>query len=263
MPAAGDAFTVIHDDGHGRDVVNARHNLAKERAEAAAQNIAREAATARLVDGANSASTEKVRLPVVVKAGSVGSLEALLSALTGPPFANMCDLDVVHSGLGDVSATELSIASTAHNCIILAYNVAVQPDARSNARSTGQQVHSSSVVYELLDIVSSVVRKRANLVNSGEAVGGRLLVKRVFSIGKGGKVAGCELQEGLILSASKVRVVRNRLPVYVGSVLSLKVGKQGVDRVTGAGAECGLSLDGFVDFEAGDVIESLGGDNVS
>ena len=88
---------------------------------------------------------------------------------------------------------------------------------------------------------------------------GRAEIKKVFKIGKVGKVAGCEVTEGLLKMESQVRIMRGkRNPVYTGKLNQLKIVKDAVQEVP-VGSECGLSFEEFQDFLEGDIVECFVG----
>src|SRR5690606_37822237 len=80
-------------------------------------------------------------------------------------------------------------------------------------------------------------------------------VRQVFKISKVGVIAGSYVRDGIIRRNSKARVLRNDQVLATGvSVGSLKRLNEDVREVR-AGFECGISLDGFENFQEGDVIE--------
>jgi translation initiation factor IF-2 len=73
---------------------------------------------------------------------------------------------------------------------------------------------------------------------------GRAEIKKVFKLGKVGKVAGCLVTEGMLKSDSQVRIMRGkRNPIYTGTLSSLKVVKEVTAEVPN-GSECGMSFTG-------------------
>jgi translation initiation factor IF-2 len=78
----------------------------------------------------------------------------------------------------------------------------------------------------------------------------------VFNISKVGVIAGCSVTEGVIKRAAHVRVLRERKVVHSAKIGSLKRVKDDVREVQ-AGFECGIGIDGYADFKAGDVIEAF------
>ena len=76
-----------------------------------------------------------------------------------------------------------------------------------------------------------------------------------FKISKVGTIAGCMVRDGKLTRSAKVRVIRDGIVVYTGTLGSLKRLKDDVKEVS-AGFDCGLSVDGFNDIKIGDMIEA-------
>jgi len=78
-------------------------------------------------------------------------------------------------------------------------------------------------------------------------------VREVFKISKIGNIAGCFVTTGKMNRSDRVRVMRDGLPVFTGSIGSLKRNKDDVKEVE-HGYECGIMLNGFNQIKAGDAI---------
>jgi translation initiation factor IF-2 len=87
-----------------------------------------------------------------------------------------------------------------------------------------------------------------------EVVIGAAEVKKLFELSKGGTVAGCSVSHGRI-TKGKVRIMRRKNLVYEGHTQSLRRFQDEVSEVR-AGMECGIRIDGFNEFQVGDVIEA-------
>jgi translation initiation factor IF-2 len=79
-------------------------------------------------------------------------------------------------------------------------------------------------------------------------------VRQVFSMSKRGNVAGMQVTEGKALRNAMVRVKRGEKVLWQGRVSSLKRYTEDVREVN-TGMECGVSLDGFNDYEPDDIFE--------
>jgi translation initiation factor IF-2 len=88
-----------------------------------------------------------------------------------------------------------------------------------------------------------------------ETVRGTAEIRMTFKAGKTGQAAGCLVMEGTISRGGLVRVLRGREVIYDGRLASLRRVKDDVREVT-AGQECGMTFDGFNDFEPGDTVQS-------
>jgi translation initiation factor IF-2 len=89
-----------------------------------------------------------------------------------------------------------------------------------------------------------------------EVVDGRAEVRAVFAHGRKGKVAGVYVTEGKVTRGVAVRVLRGGEVLYESKVGSLRRFKDDVKEVA-TGYECGVSVDGFNNFEEGDVLEFM------
>ena len=78
-------------------------------------------------------------------------------------------------------------------------------------------------------------------------------VRKIFELSKGGNVAGCVVSSGRLVKG-KMRVMRRKSLVYEGVSLSLRRFQDEVNEVR-SGMECGIRLEGFNEFQAGDAIE--------
>jgi translation initiation factor IF-2 len=265
VPNAGDSFTVTSSEAAARDVAEARQKLARQAA-GSLSSASILAQAAGFAEG-NVDRREVIKVPLVLKADVSGSVEAIRSAIDELQVSDdeaTCKADIVLSGVGDVTSSDVAIAAAA-KAKIIAFNVAAGLNAMEEARSTNVEIGYYNVVYDLLDEIEQVIKTTLAPPPPGVLVG-RAEIKKVFKLGKVGKVAGCTITEGVVKSESQIRILRGRRnSVYIGTLSSLKVVKDAVAEVP-AGSECGMSFTDFQDFEEGDVIEcfvSGGGNEVS
>ena len=83
---------------------------------------------------------------------------------------------------------------------------------------------------------------------------GNAKIKEVFNITKVGRVAGCEVVEGVVRRGSSVRLLRDDVVIHKGKLSTLKRFKDEVREVT-QGFECGMAFENYHDLKEGDVIE--------
>ena len=86
-----------------------------------------------------------------------------------------------------------------------------------------------------------------------EEIVGRAVVLEMFKIPKQGFIAGSRVEEGIILSGSKARLIRDDEVIHEGTVTSLKRFKDDVKEIK-EGMECGIGIDGAGKFKEDDVI---------
>src|SRR5262249_2986233 len=117
----------------------------------------------------------------------------------------------------------------------------------------GVQIKQYTIIYELIDEVKDAMSGLLEPLLK-EVVTGAAEVRQIFTLSKGGKVAGCMVSSGRI-NKGKVRVARRKEIVHEGAVLSLRRFQDEVNEVR-SGMECGIRISSFDDFQIGDIIES-------
>ncbi|XP_014865598.1 PREDICTED: translation initiation factor IF-2, mitochondrial isoform X1 [Poecilia mexicana] len=194
-------------------------------------------------------------LPLVIKGDVDGSVKTLLNILDGYDAQDECRLDVIHFGVGDVSENDVNMAATFGGSVY-GFNVAASRGVTQLAARRGVALQLHRVIYQLVEQLrhelSSKLPPQRRCSTVGEAT-----VLAIFTVSVGKKevlVAGCRVQKGQLDRRLKFRLIRGRDTVWEGSVLTLKHHKDDVATAK-AGMECGVSVDGEVDFSAGDVIE--------
>lgn len=258
VPNAGDPFIVTSDEAGAREVAEARQRIARQSVGQATAGAIM-ATAAGFADGVVD-TRETLKVPIVIKGDVAGSIEALRSSIEELELSDdeaICKPDIIYSGVGDVTSSDIAIATTS-KAKVVAFNVAAANNAMDDARASNIEIGYYSVVYELLKELEDEIRVALAPPPPGNLIG-RATIQKIFKVGKVGKVAGCLVTEGSIKSDSKVRVMRGkRQQIYIGSLSSLKLVKDSVGEVPD-GTECGMSFTDFQDFEEDDVIECFVG----
>jgi translation initiation factor IF-2 len=194
---------------------------------------------------------QNLELKLVLKADVQGSLEAIQSSLLEIKSSKV-SLHFIMGGVGNIPPNDVLLAS-ASDAVILGFHVSVEDGAVRLAKQEGVEIRLHSIIYELIDQVRDAM---AGLLTPEirEKVRGHAEVKQVFTISKGGVVAGCLLTDGLATPRLKVRVKREGSVVFEGSIASLRRFQNDVSEVRET-QECGIRLDNFAGFAAGDTLE--------
>jgi len=243
-PSAGDLFSVVENDARAREVSEYRQEQDKKK------RVTRQAMS---LETMFSAMKEKqaASFPVIVKADVQGSAEAITSALEKIGNDEI-RAHVIHSGVGGITESDVTLAK-ASETFIIGFNVRANKQAREAAEAEGIEIRFYSVIYDLVDDVKSAMEGELS-PEIEETTIGMVEIKEVFSAGKKGKAAGCIVQDGVARARAKVRLLRDDVVVYTGKIESLRRFKDEVKEVN-AGTECGISLENYIDFKAGDIIE--------
>ena len=159
---------------------------------------------------------------------------------------------VIHSGVGGITETDISLAS-ASDAIVLGFNVRPAPKATALAELEGVDIRLYNVIYDAVNDVKSAME--GLLAPTAEEVDlGRAEVREVFNVSKIGAIAGCYVVSGKILRNAHARLLRDDVVVWTGKLGSLRRFKDDVKEVNN-GYECGIGLENYNDIKNGDVIE--------
>jgi translation initiation factor IF-2 len=245
-PEAGTEFYVVEDE-------KAARRIAEERALKirVAETMRRKALSLEeLFEAAREGELET--LNIIVKADTQGSLEAVEKALLDIKVENV-RLNIIHGAVGGITEADVMLAA-ASNAIVIGFNVRPDSKAKDAAQAEKVDVRTYRIIYDLIDEVKAALAGMLKPEFIEEEIG-QAEVRAVFKVPKVGKVAGCYVTQGRITRNAKVRLVRQGVIVYDGTIASLKRFKEDVNEVK-AGFECGIGLDGFQDVKEGDIIEA-------
>ncbi|WVQ62787.1 translation initiation factor IF-2 [Kwoniella botswanensis] len=225
-------------------------------AEAAALEALESGETPADQDQVKVKEEEKKFLRLVIKADVSGTVEAVVGSLEhiGNKEAGV---KVVHTGVGEVSESDITLAE-ASDATIIGFNVPASRSIQTSAKSLQVPLHLESVIYRLIDTVRSKV---AGLLppKIEYSVKGEATVQQIFEINikrkQTIKIAGCRVNNGIINRLEGIRVLRgpNREVVYEGKIETLKHLKKEVGEVR-KGMECGIQLEEFDEIREGDEI---------
>jgi translation initiation factor IF-2 len=109
------------------------------------------------------------------------------------------------------------------------------------------------VIYRLTEDVEKALKGMLEPEYEDVLIG-KAEVRAVFRIPKIGNIAGSYVRDGELKRNATVKVMRGGQKLFEGKVSSLKHEKDDVRDVK-QGFECGIGVDGFESFRAGDIIE--------
>jgi translation initiation factor IF-2 len=161
-------------------------------------------------------------------------------------------VEVIHRGVGAVTESDILLARAA-GAIIVGFHVRPDNNARAAAEREGVDIKLYKVIYDAVNDVRAALEGMLR-PEKREVVLGEAEVRQTFKAPKVGVVAGCYVRHGTITRQARVRVVRNAVEVYDGTIGSLRRFKDDVRDVK-EGYECGIAVENFNDVKVGDVIE--------
>jgi len=204
--------------------------------------------------GAKIAEGQIKSLPVVLKADVGGTLEALKLSLEKLRNDEV-KVNIISSGVGGISESDISLAEASENCVIFGFNVRPTGSIKEKAKKLGVRISTYNVIYDLIDDVKSLLSGMLSPIHREEQLG-QAEVREVFNVPKLGQVAGCMVTDGAIHRGARVRVIRDGVVIFEGEISSLKRFKDDVKEVA-KGYECGIGIVGYKDIKVGDFLESF------
>lgn len=190
-------------------------------------------------------------LNIIVKTDVVGSLEALKASLEKISNDEV-KVSCIHGGVGGINETDVILAK-ASQAIVIGFNVRADGNAKALAEKEGVDIHLYSVIYDAVDDVTAAM-KGMLAPKYQETTVGSVEVREVFKITGVGAVAGGYVTNGKAVRNGKVRIYRDNIMIYDGTINALKRFKDDVKEVA-AGYECGISVVNYNDIKVGDVFE--------
>lgn len=243
VPHAGDTLAVVADERAAREEADARQ---RERSAATQRATTLEALSSDIATG------RAKELNVVLKADVQGSMEAVQQALEGLA-SDRARARVIHTATGKVNESDVMLAR-ASDGIVIGFNVRSEPGAVRMADAEGVDIRHYDIIYRLIEDIERALKGIMEPITE-EVVDGHAEVRAIFRV-RGGRVAGCMATEGLVRRNSQVRIKRGEEVLRTSRVSSLRRFKEDVREVQ-AGQECGIGVEGFNDFQEGDVIEAF------
>ncbi|MBT8479091.1 MAG: translation initiation factor IF-2, partial [Gemmatimonadetes bacterium] len=245
VPQAGDRLVEM-EASRVREIVSRRQQLEREK------DIRRRQKGTRLEDIFAAVQEQgQATLNLVIKGDTDGSLQALADSLERLGTAEVA-VDVVHRGVGAINESDILLATTTQASVI-GFHVRPDAKARDIAERESVEIRLYSVIYEAVEDVRLALEGLLR-PEEREVIVGTAEVRETFKVPKAGTVAGCYVVSGTMQRNLPVRLLRDYVQVYEGSVGSLRRFKEDVREVRD-GYECGLSIEGFNDVKVGDVIE--------
>ena len=245
-PEAGDVLNVVPDEAKAREIADYRAQVAKDKKAASGAGVTLDQLLA------NAKADEDVsELPILVKSDVQGSAEAIVQAMEKVGNDEV-RVNVLHSGVGAITESDVTLAG-ASNAPIIGFNVRANAPARDAANQKGVEIRYYSVIYDLVDDIKAAASGMLS-PEIKETFIGYATIKEVFKITGVGKIAGCEVTEGLARREAGVRLLRDNVVIHEGKLKTLKRFKDEVKEVQG-GQECGMAFENYEDIREGDVIE--------
>ncbi len=253
VPAAGDQFQVVSEIAKAQQISSFRQS--KTRASALTPTAAR--GIDHLVEQVTAGEVKE--LLVILKADVQGSVEVLKNTLT-KLSTDKVKVRIILSGVGTITGSDVLLASASNatssgaTTVIIGFNVRPEASTAMLARKESVEIRLHSIIYEVEEEVRQVmIGLLAPTIR--ETVIGKAEIRSVIRVPKVGSVAGCMVIDGSIKRTARGRLIRDNVVILDSPIASLRRFKDDASEVH-QGYECGITIERFSDYKAGDIIEA-------
>ena len=244
VPQVGDVLTAIDDERQAQALIEKHKQMQTEPSQ-----MSKSVSLNNLYDQISAGRVKE--LNVILKTDVQGSIEPIRISLERLETDEV-QVRIIHSGTGNITESDVMLA-IASKGLIIGFGVSSELGARRLAEIERVDIRHYDVIYNLIDDVDKALKGMLEPVYV-EVIQGRAEVRAIFSRGKTEKVAGAYVTEGKVSRGASVRVRRGDEVVAESVVGSLKRFKDDAKEVT-TGYECGIGIEGFFDFQTGDILE--------
>ena len=246
-PQAGDNFLVLKDEKEAKQIAAKRTQLQRE------QNVRTQRHITLDEIGRRIALGEFQELNVILKGDVDGSVEALSNSLENLSTQEI-EVKIIHKGVGAITESDIILAS-ASDAIVIGFNVRPMGNARSLSEKEKIDIRTYSIIYDAINDVKDAMEGMLS-PEVKEEVTGNAEIRETYKISKVGTIAGCMVTTGKIFKNSGVRLIREGVVIFTGTLLSLKRFKDDVKEVA-KGYDCGIQIKSFNDLKINDLIEAF------
>ncbi len=195
-------------------------------------------------------SGETKGLNLILKADVQGSIDPIKISLEQLESEDV-KVRIIHSGSGGITESDIMLAS-ASGAVIIGFNLRPDPRVKRLADAEGVEIRHYDIIYKLLEDIERTLTGMLEPTYI-DVIDGHAEVRATFKV-RTGVIAGCYIIDGKAGRNCSARILRKDKVIYESQVSSLKHFKNDVSELA-AGNECGIKVDGFSDYQVGDIIE--------
>ena len=246
VPQAGDSFFVVEDERLARELAEQRKSDQKLQAQSQ-YKVSLDDLFSRIQEG------NMKDLNIIVKADVQGSAEAVKASLEKITNEEV-RVRVIHSGVGGINESDVMLAE-ASGAIIVGFNIRPDANAKASAEKANVDIRLYRVIYEAIEEIEAAM-KGMLAPKFKEVILGMAEVRQTIKVSGVGTVAGCYVKSGKMVRNASIRLIRDNIVIFEGSLGSLKRFKDDAKEVL-ENFECGMTIENYNDLKEGDMIEAF------
>lgn len=193
-------------------------------------------------------------LPIIVKADTAGSLEAVEQELSKTANERIAP-KIILSGVGNINENDVKQAIATPGAVIVGFNSKIDSRAATLAERSMVLILVFSIIYELTQKVSALLELATPKIEV-EEVSGTAKVLKLFSNTKNKQVLGARVLTGIIAKGNSLKIMRRDAEIGQGKLRELQQAKIAVEKIE-EGSEFGAMIESKVEIAPGDIIEAV------
>lgn len=205
----------------------------------------------------NTATTlivETALLPLVIKADTGGSLEAIETEIQKQSTPKVT-IKIVSRGIGPISESDIKLASGNNDPVIVGFNVEIDAPARGVVERGGITVQTFDIIYKLGEWVAELVKARTPKVTVVTVKASAKILK-IFSTEKDRQVIGGKVLQGELEVGDEFSILRRGAPIGRGKIRELQRFKEKVPSAK-EGSEFGAFVSTSIEIMQSDALEAV------
>ncbi|MFS4466908.1 translation initiation factor IF-2 [Maribacter sp. 2210JD10-5] len=246
-PQAGDKFYVLDDEREAKQIATRRSQLQREQSVRTQRHITLDEIGRRIALG------DFKELNIILKGDVDGSVEALTDSFQ-KLSTDEIQVNIIYKAVGPITESDVLLAS-ASDAVIIGFNVRPMGNAKAIAEKEEIDIRMYSIIYDAINDLKDAMEGMLS-PEMKEEITGTAEIRETFKISKIGTIAGCMVTSGKIFRNSNIRLIRDGVVIYTGTLASLKRFKDDVKEVA-KGYDCGLQVKNYNDIQVDDIVEAF------
>ena len=242
MPIPGEKFRVQKNEKDAKKIIESAKKQNKR------ESLKTAAIASELINSGKNEDEEIKSLNLIIKSDTQGAMEPILKTLDTFNSEEI-SINIIDASIGSINEADVNLASISESAI-LGFNTYTETGAEKLADQENISISSFTIIYDLREAVESLINETLGPIVTIEEVG-KVEIKKIFTIDKSEMIAGSYVIEGKITKGDHVRVIRDEEVLAESIIANIKREADDVNEVN-AGAECGIKLSNFNNFEEND-----------
>lgn len=195
-------------------------------------------------------TSEIATLPIVVKADTIGSIEAILYEISKLKKERIIPKIILHD-VGTINESDVKLAAARKGAVIVGFHTKVDNAANTLAERDGVEIQTFEIIYKLTEWLDSLLKERTPKINVEEVTGSAKVLK-VFSKQKDKQIIGGRVENGFLAVGEIFKIIRRESEIGTGKIRGLQQQKKDVSEIKAG--EFGSFVESKIEIVPGDVL---------